>query len=362
MLKAAGSATVTQTRIRSEWSGSPVRQFRTGVSLHSHTQHSRESLAFILELSQRLPLLGSLLEHATPVDARRVWWTPPCTPYDAWRLESNQIEDKLQLKALVSLTDHDNIEAPLSLRGLVPISVEWTVPYCGTFFHLGVHNIPGATATQMFRSLAAVTAGKDHVDPRELLAALARNPETLIVFNHPCWDEKGIGADRHTETIGYFVRRYGGFIHALELNGLRPWKENTDVLHLANALGKPVISGGDRHGLEPNTILDLTTAANFSEYVEQVRSGWTHIHITNQYRENFGLRMLRTIGEVLADSWADRVFYHCDDGAARSLTQLFPGAAPHALRAVINTAALVRYATVQKTFRLVMTPQQKFAI
>ena len=113
------------TRIHLEWCGNPVRRFRTGVSLHSHTLHSHETLAFIYRLAERIACLRWVLRggetqyrlrHEHSLDLGRAWWTPPCAPRDAWQLETSQIQERLQLNALVSLTDHDCIEAPLSLQ------------------------------------------------------------------------------------------------------------------------------------------------------------------------------------------------------------------------------------------------------
>lgn len=376
---------MNHTRIHWEWWETPVRQFRTGVSLHSHTLYSRETLEFIYRLAQGIACIRWVLKHgearyrtrhAGQLDLRRAWWTPPCAPYDAWLLERDQIEQRLQLNALVSLTDHDNIDAPLGLRTLescrdLPISVEWTIPCAGTFFHLGVHNLPADTAPQIFGELEEFTAAHKSSDLRQLLERLSNNPETLIVFNHPCWDEKGIGADRHADAVAYFLRHYGQFVHALELNGLRPWKENRRVLQLAHASGKPIVSGGDRHALEANTVLDLTNAATFSEYVQQVRSGWTNILVTSQYREPFALRILRSLEEILQDyedhgrgwrSWTDRVFYRCDDGVVRSLTGLFSRGVPGGIQLFVNGVGLIRQCGVQRTMRLIMARQQEFAL
>ena len=48
---------------------------------------------------------------------------------------------------MVSITDHDDINAPMLLRslesalGAIPVSVEWTVPFHETSFHIGIHNL-----------------------------------------------------------------------------------------------------------------------------------------------------------------------------------------------------------------------------
>ena len=77
------------------------------------------------------------------------YWTPPLTPKLAYETEREQIENILGMMSLVSLTDHDNIDAPILLQTMsgdarTPVSVEWSVPFGGTVFHLGVHNLPMA--------------------------------------------------------------------------------------------------------------------------------------------------------------------------------------------------------------------------
>lgn len=374
-----------QTRIHLEWHGTPDRQFRTGLSLHSHTLHSRETLSFIYRLAGRTAPLRKIVErgearyralHGSSLDLKRAWWTPPIAPCDAWQLEKNHIEERLQLDALVSLTDHDDIEAPLGLRVLegfrgLPISFEWTVPFGPTFFHLGVHNIHPGAAREIVSALLNLTATGRTADLAGLLQSLSDNPQTLIVLNHPCWDESGIGRENHLDIAGHFIRTYGQFIHALELNGLRPWKENRQVLRMAEDFDKPIVSGGDRHALEPNAILDLANAATFPEFVEQVRNGWTNVFITNSYREPFRLRILRSLEEVLQDydthgrgwrHWSDRVFYHCDDGIVRSLTELFPNRLPSAVQLFVNSIAFSRYHGFRRAFRFAFPTQHEFAL
>ncbi len=115
------------------------RDTRAAVSLHGHTNRSKESLQLIPELARKGPMLHEALEKQCrkarfPVDFSRAYWTPPLTPKLAYETEKNQIENTLGLKSLVSLTDHDNIEAPLMLRAeretaKTPISLEWSVPF-----------------------------------------------------------------------------------------------------------------------------------------------------------------------------------------------------------------------------------------
>ena len=130
--------------------------FRTGVSVHGHTLHSQENLSFVYRMAARVAPLRIAVEkgeafyqrhHGTAFDFSRGWWTPPLAAYDAWSVETRQITERFGMQPLVSLSDHDNIDAPILLQHRtecrpVPVSVEWTVPFGGTFFHLGVHNLP----------------------------------------------------------------------------------------------------------------------------------------------------------------------------------------------------------------------------
>ncbi len=167
---------------------------------------------------------------------------------------------------MVSISDHDNIEAGFGLREIpetseAPISVEWTVPIDGTYFHLGLHNLPPECA----RSIAAEAARYTHQPEdglrKEILAAVSRNKGTLVVLNHPFWDQGHCGNEHHNALLSQLLDESGDTIHALELNGLRPWRENRKVINLAREDGRPLISGGDRHTCEPSTIYNLTQAA-----------------------------------------------------------------------------------------------------
>jgi hypothetical protein len=257
--------------------------FRTGVSLHGHTLHSRERLDFIYRLAKQITPIRIALERGEAhyhrenggsLDLSRAWWTPPLSAYDAWSLETCQITEHFGLAPLVSLSDHDNIDAPILLqhRGEcrpMPVSIEWTVPVSGTFFHIGVHNLPLETARATMTELAAFTAGRSPVSLADIFRRLAASRATLLVFNHPNWDENKIGEEAHRAAARQFAATYRQYLHAFELNGLRPWAENRTVIDLARYFGKPLISGGDRHALEPNTILNLTNAATFSEFADE---------------------------------------------------------------------------------------------
>ena len=140
--------------------------------MHSHTLHSRESLDFVGRATRDTPWLAGAIRKqeaayrarkGRDLDLKRAWWTPPLSASQAWNLEKRQIETTLGLNALVSLSDHDNIEAGQHLRVLdetrdCPISVEWTAPFRQTFFHIGLHNLAPHYAAEMMRGFADFTA------------------------------------------------------------------------------------------------------------------------------------------------------------------------------------------------------------
>jgi hypothetical protein len=145
--------------------------FRSGVSLHSHTNQSHETLDFLANFGNQYPVMRPLLArlerrsermHGLRIDYAASYWTPPMTPRLAFDLESRQIE-KLDLEPMVSITDHDNITAPMLLRTVpsarrIPVSLEWSAPYGEQSFHLGVHNLPSARAAEWMETLADYTA------------------------------------------------------------------------------------------------------------------------------------------------------------------------------------------------------------
>ena len=353
---------------------STLPEFRTVVSLHGHTLYSRESLDFLDTLARRVPPIRMALNrgaeqyrraHGVNLDLKRAWWTPPLSAYGAWKLEAGRIVDQFGAHPLVSLSDHDDIEAGVTLRVLeecstVPVSVEWTVPFGGTFFHMGVHNLPPDQARAIMADLKAFTAVAREDKLRDLFAALDAHREVLIVFNHPCWDECEVGRSRHTDAARRFVANYGGFIHAFEVNGLRPWAENRMVVDLARECGKPLISGGDRHALEPNTVLNLTNAGTFEEFAAEVRDGRSSVLVTAQYSEPFALRILHNIEQILAEHethgmgwrrWSDRVFYTCEDGVVRSMSEVWGNHGPMAVQTFVRGVQILHQPLFRGAFR-----------
>lgn len=356
--------------------------FTAGVSLHSHTNQSRETLDFIAELSRDWSVLQPVMRWAERRSQRlsgirpdyaNSYWTPPLTPRLAFDLESSQIENKLQLPALVSLTDHDDIQAPLLLRSVpsarhIPISVEWTVPFYESAFHIGVHNLPSATGQQWMDRLRAFTAlpvaGRNPKLLREILAELDEIPQVLIVFNHPIWDLYRVGKDRHDVLVNEFLAIYGQYIHALELNGLRDWKENREAAELAGKWNQLTISGGDRHGVEPNANVNLTRASSFSGFVQEIRQErQSHVLYMPQYAEPWKHRILQSTLDAIRDyphfpegtrRWDQRVYHPNTKGEMRPLIELWTSerrVAPVWIRTILTCVRMMGEAPLSGTLR-----------
>jgi len=267
-------------------------------------------------------------------DYRRAFWTPPPPAQEVLRQERKQIEERLGMAALVSITDHDSIVAVGRLRVLesarsVPIGLEWTVPRGRSFLHIGVHNLPPSLAQERFGELVSFTNRPSDARLAELLALLNENRDTLIVLNHPLWDELHLGGTDHLRMIREFLSRYGRWIHALEINGLRPWNENEATARLAKALGYPVVGGGDRHGNAANTVLNLTNAGSFSEFVAEIREDFVStVLVTPQYEGPHALRYAESALDILRDypeltgrrRWVDRAFYRHPSGSVAPLS------------------------------------------
>lgn len=319
---------------------------KTGICLHGHTLHSRENLEFLSGILARVAPLAWLAHRhcgrnsrgVVPIDFSRLWWTPPLSAHQFWEMETRRVENELGLDAVVSITDHDNLEAPLALRVLeeavnTPVSLEWTVPYASTYFHLGVHNLPADQAHSLFAAMRAYTAAPSPAGLGDVLSELDRHREVLIVLNHALWDEKAIGKEHHRHCLEEFLDRFAERIHALEWNGFRSRRENLAVAALSEGTGIPLVAGGDSHGRQPGAVLNLTEADCMDEFAHQVRrrrQPW--IAIMPEHREHLTLRILEAICEVLREDpshglgwirWGDRVFYRNDAGDAVPLSRLW---------------------------------------
>jgi hypothetical protein len=354
-----------------------AKGFRTGVSLHGHTNQSQETLDFLANFGNQYPMIRPLISrlesrsegrYGVRVNYSQSYWTPPMTPKLAFDLESRQIED-LGLRSMVSITDHDNIKAPMLLRTVpsarqIPVSVEWSVPYGGVQdFHLGIHNLPSARAAEWMRTLEDFT---DHPGDKrlgEILAGLNDEPNVMLVFNHPLWDLFLIGREKHEFLVNEFLQKFGNFMHAMELNGLRNWNENRAVRRLAEKWNMVLISGGDRHGVEPNANINLTNASSFTEFVHEIRrEKRSNMLFMPQYAQPWKHRILQSTLDAVryypefptgSRRWDERVYHPDVDGVVRPLSELWPnGAAPKLMRWGIAIVMLMGSAPVSSGLRM----------
>jgi hypothetical protein len=360
--------------------------FRSGVSLHSHTNQSRETLDFLANLGNQYPMIRPLLTrleqrsermHGVRVNYAASYWTPPMTPKLAFDLETRQIE-KLDIAPMVSLTDHDTINAPMLLRTVpsarqIPVSVEWSAPYGEQSFHLGVHNLPSARANEWMATLADYTATPSDTRLTEILRALDEEPNVLVVFNHPLWDLYLIGKERYEFLVNEFLLVNGNYLHALELNGLRNWDENRAVRRLAEQWNMLLISGGDRHGVEPNANLNLSNASSFTEFVHEIRrEGKSDLLFMPQYAQPWKHRLLQSTIDAIrtypefpqgSRTWDERVYHPDVNGDLRPLSELWPnGSAPRTMSWLLGMVQLMGAAPLSGGLRLAWSESRQLRL
>ena len=198
----------------------------------------------------------------------------------------------------------------------------------------------------------------DYTRVSEWLPALFAIPEVLIVLNHPFWLEEGVEENVHRAALPRLLGQCGQWLHAFELNGTRPWKENHDTIELALAYGVPVISGGDRHACEPSACINLTNARSFAEFTAEIREGRSRVLFLPQYRRPMAARLAAAVWDILRPypefphraCWTDRVFYQIADGVDRPLSQVWkrgtPGFVNGATQLVGRFAAALAGATL----------------
>lgn len=346
-----------------------ARDFKSGVSLHCHTQHSREMLDFVPHYAAQIPIIKNFWERerksylereGKEIDFSVGYWTPPLAAEEVFNLEREQI-NRIGLEAIVSLTDHDEISANKIVRREVgnaqnaPISLEWTVPFEGGFFHVGVHNLPEQRADAITKDLLDFTFaekrgliyGENRLD--ELFGLLNEIPEVLVILNHPLWDIELFGRERHRVLLNSFLEKHGRWIHAFEINGFRKWSENKAVLEMADQLGFPVVSGGDRHGCQCNSVVNLTTVKTFGEFAEQIRfDKRSEVVLMPHYRQPLNWRQLQSFAEILQNypefgaerkHWQNRVYVNIDERGTKPLSFFWDRGGPRWLKMATWTLA-----------------------
>ncbi len=64
---------------------------------------------------------------------------------------------------------------------------------------------------------------------------------------------------------------------------MRPREENDHVLELARQWRKPVVGGGDSHLLVASSVISLSRAATFKDFIAEVKEGHAVPFVTPEY-------------------------------------------------------------------------------
>jgi hypothetical protein len=159
------------------------------------------------------------------------------------------------------------------------------------------------------------------------------------------------------------LQKNGAFLHALELNGLRNWDENRAVRRLAEKWNMLLISGGDRHGVEPNANINLSNAGSFTEFVHEIRrQRKSNVLFMPQYAEPWKQRLLQSTIDAVRNypefpqgsrNWDERVYHPDTHGVLRPLSELWPKqSSPLLIRGLIALVQLLGRAPVAGGLRI----------
>ncbi len=132
-----------------------------------------------------------------------------------------------------------------------------------------------------------------------------------------------------------------------------------------------MISGGDRHAVEPNALLNLTNAETFEEFAQEVRDGWSDVFVMRHYRDPYALRIFHNMMDMLRTYdrhangwrlWSDRVFYIWHDGQTRSMTELFGDRMPAAVRLFVGAVQLASAPHFRRALRGVFASPEEVTL
>ena len=273
----------------------PDREFGYAVSLHNHSRHSVEKLAAlnnVIKLAYMRPLAGILqksfgLGGVSDLNYANVTFNPPYSPEDVYQMEAAAAAKWGFDGVHLAITDHDEFAGSLALlrgrpdligrtNGRIALGEELSLWFQGHLFHLGVSGMPESEVAETHTRMQAAARGGRYDELFETLAASG----CLVVLNHPlvAW-----GPGAQTIPVTELLSRYGWAIHALEVNGMRTREENDRVLDLARQWRKPVVGGGDSHLLVASSVISLSRAATFKDFVAEVKDGHAVPFVTPDY-------------------------------------------------------------------------------
>ena len=193
--------------------------------------------------------------------------------------------------SIVTLTDHDSIDAAEALRKYPDffLSEEVTVRMpTGTQIHLGVYGI----------------TEKDHAEisrrRNDFIALLMYLTERKIFFslNHVF---SSLTGRREIEDFNWFA----SYIPALEVRNGQMWQAaNQQAQQLASKLGKAAVAGSDSHTLSgvARTFTEMPGARTVEEYFAGLRAGRGIIHGQHGSYAKLTMDILNFVGRVVKDN------------------------------------------------------------
>jgi hypothetical protein len=269
----------------------PDREFGYAVSLHNHSCHSVEKLAALNHVVKKAfmrPWSNILqssfgLGDVSNLNYGDITFNPPYTPEDVYQMEAVAAAKWGFDGVHFTITDHDEFAGNLALlqgrpdlNGRIAVSEELSLWFEGHLFHLGICHLPASGVAETHAQIQSAARGGRYGELFEILAASG----CLVILNHPlvAW-VPGAPAIPAAELLS----RYGWAIHALEVNGMRPREENDRVLKLAQQWRKPVVGGGDSHLLVASSVISLSRATTFRDFIAEVKDGHAVPFVTPEY-------------------------------------------------------------------------------
>jgi len=198
---------------------------------------------------------------------------------------------KLRGMSIVTVTDHDSIDAAEVLRKHPDffLSEEVTVHMpSGTEMHLGVYGI----------------TEKDHVEIQrrrnDFIALLMYLTERKLFFsvNHVF---SGLTGKREAEDFNWFA----SYVPSFEIRNGQMWREaNRSAELLANRLGKTGVAGSDSHTLAgvALTFTEVPGSRTVEEYFMGLRAGSGLVHGQHGSYAKLTLDVWRFVGAVLKEN------------------------------------------------------------
>jgi hypothetical protein len=116
-------------------------------------------------------------------------------------------------------------------------------------------------------------------------------------------------------------------------------------------------------------LLNLTGAATFEEFIEEVRvRRRSHVLFLPPYREPRRLRIIEALGQILGrypehslgwSEWSDRIFYRDAAGVTVSLTQAWGERQPVALKRFVGLVRLLGGRQIRPALRFALAEKEE---